>query len=189
MELYYKKQNQQNENRNAENCAKKKEMGKNCTHEHGMSDQAIEHRRFSRALHKLNYQAPAGAQGSERVACDWDGGPEGVRTTLPMATTVRKDDPRRLGRSSAEGSSSASSAVPCRVVSASSASSSIASIGPGIQADRRSRVWRRQGMEAVISGVGLLPNGARCGGSASSCVPDRVLFRVMETWEQDTYEW
>jgi hypothetical protein len=61
--------------------------------------------------------------------------------------------------------------VPCRVVSASSASSSIASIGPGIQADRRSRVWRRQGMEAVISGVGLLPNGARCGGSASSCVP------------------
>ena len=105
-----------------------------------MSDQAIEHRRFSRALHKSNHQAPAGAQGSDRVACDWDGGPEGVRTTLPMATTVRKDDPRRLGRSSAEGSSSASSAVPCRVVSASSASSSIASIGPGIQADRRSRV-------------------------------------------------
>ena len=128
-----------------------------------MSDEAIEHRRFPRALHKLDKRArqtpskpqQLRAQGSETESCialhaigTAGGVYDTIRTTLPMATTVRKDEPRRLGRSSsAEGSSSASSAVPCRVVSASSASSSIASIDRSVRSAGRVRRRRAGRME------------------------------------------
>ena len=61
----------------------------------------------------------------DRVSRGREGGR--IRTTLPSATTVRNEEPRRAAPSA--GSSSASSPEACVVASASSDSSSIASIG------------------------------------------------------------
>lgn len=79
-----------------------KNVGAKCTDEHGMADQAVEHRRFARALHELNTRqpidqtfrsarthAPAGAAAEERrVQCthdvaDRDGGEEGRAAAGP----------------------------------------------------------------------------------------------------------
>jgi hypothetical protein len=127
---------------------------------------------------------------------------EGILTTLPIATAVRKDDPRRVGWRPAEGSPSASSAEPCSVASASSASSSIASIygGRGRTAGRfpadddgerpavgaRRRRSRREGSRRLLEVVpyGGFQNGGV--GFAASTGRERGGPWRMETWGQDT---